>query len=82
MIHSIGFPSRKFGLTDRGVLREGALADVVVFDPATVIDVGTYEDPKHAPAGIAHVFVNGTQVVRDGFHVGARPGRALRRRGP
>jgi N-acyl-D-amino-acid deacylase len=77
-----GFPARKFGLEGRGGLREGAYADLVVFDPDGIIDRGSFEDPNQAPAGIAHVFVNGTQVVRDGSHIGARPGRALRRRGP
>ena len=76
-----GFPARKFKLRDRGELRPGAFADLVVFDPARIIDVGTYEDPNHPPAGIAHVFVNGTRVVRDGAHTGARPGRPLRREG-
>jgi N-acyl-D-aspartate/D-glutamate deacylase len=74
-----GFPARKFGLADRGVVRPGAWADLVLFDPARIADVGTYEDPHHPPAGIAHVFVDGTAVVRDGAHTGARPGRALRR---
>jgi N-acyl-D-amino-acid deacylase len=74
-----GFPARKFALRDRGVIRAGAFADLVVFDPARIIDVGTYEDPNHPPAGIHHVFVNGARVVRDGAHTGARPGRALRR---
>ena len=73
------FPARKFGLRDRGELRTGAFADLVVFDPARIIDVGTYEDPNHPPAGIRDVFVNGTRVVRDGAHTHARPGRALRR---
>jgi N-acyl-D-amino-acid deacylase len=74
-----GMPAKKFSLVDRGVIREGAFADLVLFDPARVIDVGTYEDPNHPPAGIHHVFVNGTRVVKDGAHTGARPGRALRR---
>ena len=74
-----GFPARKFGLRDRGVIRENAAADIVIFDAARIIDVGTYEDPNHPPAGIHHVFVNGTRVVRDGAHTGARPGRPLRR---
>jgi N-acyl-D-amino-acid deacylase len=74
-----GFPAEKFGLRDRGVIRAGAFADLVLFDPARIIDVGTYADPNHPPAGIHHVFVNGTAVVRDGAHTGARPGRALRR---
>jgi N-acyl-D-amino-acid deacylase len=74
-----GFPARKFGFTDRGVVRSGAFADLVVFDPARIADVATYEDPHRSPAGIAHVFVNGTRVVVDGAHSGARPGRTLRR---
>ena len=74
-----GLPAHKFKLLDRGVIREGAFADLVLFDAARIIDVGTYEDPNHPPAGIHHVFVNGTRVVRDGVHTGARPGRPLRR---
>ena len=74
-----GFPARKFGLRDRGVVRAGAAADLVLFDPARIADVATYADPHHPPAGVAHVFVNGQAVVRDGRHTGARPGRALRR---
>ena len=75
-----GFPARKFGLADRGLVRPGAVADLVLFDPETILDVGTFEDPNHPPRGIAHVLVNGTAVVRDGSHTGARPGRPLRRR--
>jgi len=74
-----GMPAAKFGLTDRGVIEPGAFADVVVFDPETVIDRGTYQDPRQYPAGIPHVFVNGTAVVRDGKHTGQRPGRVVRR---
>jgi N-acyl-D-aspartate/D-glutamate deacylase len=76
-----GFPARKFGLADRGRIAEGAIADLVLFDPATIIDMGTFEDPKHYPAGIAHVFVNGVQTVRDGMLTGLRAGRTLRRPG-
>lgn len=76
-----GFPAAKFGFKDRGLLREGFAADLVLFDPKTVIDVGTYEDPKHPPKGIAQVFVNGIPVVEDARHTGARPGRVLRRAG-
>jgi len=72
-------PCETFGLRDRGVIRAGALADLVLFDPATVLDVGTYDDPSRPPTGIAAVIVNGTVVVRDGEHTGERPGRALRR---
>jgi N-acyl-D-amino-acid deacylase len=75
-----GFPARKFGIVDRGLVRPGAFADLVLFDPARIADVGTYADPHHPPAGIVGVLVNGEDVVRDGAHTGARPGRALRRR--
>jgi N-acyl-D-aspartate/D-glutamate deacylase len=74
-----GFPAAKFGFRDRGLLREGFAADLVLFDPKTVIDVGTYEDPKHPPKGVARVFVNGAEVVAGAKHSGARPGRVLRR---
>ena len=73
--------ARKFGLTDRGEIRPGAYADLVLFDAARIIDRGTFEDPNQYPDGIARVFVNGVEVVRDGEHTGARPGRALRRAG-
>jgi len=74
-----GLAARKFGLRDRGVVREGALADLVLFDPARIADVASYADPHHPPTGIARVWVNGVAVVEDGAHTGARPGRALRR---
>jgi N-acyl-D-amino-acid deacylase len=74
-----GLSAERFGLEDRGRLRAGAFADLVLFDPAAIADVATYADPHHPPVGIARVFVNGTEVVRDGAHTGARPGRALRR---
>jgi N-acyl-D-amino-acid deacylase len=72
-------PCETFGLTDRGIVREGAFADLVLFDPATIADVGTYDDPARPPTGVAAVIVNGTVVARDGVHTGERPGRALRR---
>ena len=75
-----GMPATRFGLADRGVVRAGALADLVVFDPATVIDRGTYETPAVSPAGIPHVLVNGSFVVRDAAATDLRPGRVLRRR--
>ena len=74
-----GFPARKFGLRDRGLIEVGRFADLVLFDPASVIDVGTYEDPKRPPAGIRLVMVNGQVVSRDGVGTAARPGKALRR---
>jgi N-acyl-D-amino-acid deacylase len=72
-------PAARLGLRDRGVLRDGALADVVVFDPGTVRSNATYEEPRRFPTGIEHVLVNGAPVVRDGSHTGATPGRVLRR---
>ena len=77
-----GLPATKFRLEDRGFVREGAFADLVVFDPARILDIATYEDPRRHPEGIHHVFVNGTAIVRGGEHTGARPGRALRRGPP
>jgi len=74
-----GLPAAKFGLVDRGEIRPGAWADMVLFDPETVLDTATYEDPRRYPDGIRDVFVNGVAVVRDGAHTGARPGRVLRR---
>ncbi len=70
-------PAQRLGLRDRGVLREGAWADVVVFDPATIIDTATFDDPHQYPVGIEYVLVNGTIVVQQGKHTGARPGRVL-----
>ena len=72
-------PSRVLGFRDRGLVQPGMVADLVVFDPDTVGDVATYDDPCRPPEGIPHVLVNGVEVIRDGQHTGARPGRALRR---
>ena len=72
-------PASRLGLRDRGVVREGAFADLVVFDPATVADRSTYETPAVHPAGIDAVIVNGVVAVRGGVETGARPGRLLRR---
>jgi len=74
-----GMSARKFQLADRGEVRPGAFADLVVFDPARIDDVATYAAPRQAPAGIRSVYVNGVAVARDGRHTGARPGRGLRR---
>jgi dihydroorotase/N-acyl-D-amino-acid deacylase len=65
-------------LNDRGLLRPGLAADVTIFDPATIHDVSTFEDPNHYSVGIEHVIVNGRAVVTDGKITGERPGRALR----
>jgi len=72
-------PAQRLGFRDRGLVRPGMAADLVVFDPDRVRDVGTYDDPRHTPEGIPHVIVNGVPVIRDGAHTGALPGRALRR---
>jgi len=72
--------ARRFGLTDRGVIRQGAYADLVLFDPDVVIDTATFEQPTEAAAGIGLVMVNGRVVWRDGEHSTARPGRVLRNR--
>ncbi len=66
------------GIHDRGLLRPGLAADIVVFDPATIRSNATYDEPRQFPEGIDHVIVNGTLVVRDGEHTGATPGRAIR----
>ncbi|HXH07643.1 MAG TPA: D-aminoacylase [Vicinamibacterales bacterium] len=68
------------GLADRGVLAPGRKADIVVFDPATIADRGTPQDPAQSPVGIRYVVVNGQVVLDDGVMTSARPGRALRRR--
>jgi N-acyl-D-amino-acid deacylase len=65
-------------LADRGILRPGMAADITIFDPAAIRDVSTFEDPKHYPVGIRHVFVNGRRVVADGKITAERPGRPLR----
>ena len=72
-----GLPATNLGLDRRGFLKEGYFADVVVFDPATISDRATYEDPQQYAVGVRQVFVNGVQVIRDGEHTGAKPGRAL-----
>ena len=66
-------------LADRGTLTPGAFADVVVFDPNTIGAHSTYEKPMQYATGVAHVFVNGVQVLRDGEHTGAKPGMRVDR---
>jgi len=68
----------RLGLTQRGTLRDGAFADVVVFDPATIRSTATYDEPRSYPIGIETVIVNGTLVVDGGEHTGATPGRGIR----
>jgi N-acyl-D-amino-acid deacylase len=68
----------RLSIHDRGLLKPGMFADVVVFDPTTIADRATYEQPKQLSVGVRDVWVNGLQVLRDGKHTGATPGRALR----
>jgi N-acyl-D-amino-acid deacylase len=70
-------PAGNLELDHRGMLKEGMFADVVVFDPATIQDHATFEKPHQYATGVKHVFVNGVQVLKDGEHTGAKPGRAL-----
>ena len=74
-----GLTARTFGLADRGILREGAYADLCVFDPRTVDETATFSRPIQPAKGIEAVIVNGAIVWRDGRATGARPGRVLRR---
>jgi N-acyl-D-aspartate/D-glutamate deacylase len=68
----------RVGITDRGILRPGMMADIAIFDPATIRDVATYNEPLHYSVGVEHVFVNGRPVVLNGKITDERPGRALR----
>jgi N-acyl-D-amino-acid deacylase len=75
-------PAQHFRFADRGVLREGLAADIVVFDPARVSDLATFEKPHAYATGIPYVFVNGVLVVKNNEHTGARPGVILRASAP
>ena len=77
-----GFPAQRLGLSDRGLLRPGMKADVVVFNPATVIDRATFEKPHQYAEGVSAVVVNGQLALAEGKTTGARGGRALRRNLP
>lgn len=72
-------PAQRLGLKDRGVIKTGAFADLVIFNPDRVHDTATYTEPYSYPMGIRHVIVNGTFVVKDGAHTGAMPGKVLSR---
>jgi N-acyl-D-amino-acid deacylase len=72
-----GLPATNLGLSGRGFLRRGYFADVVVFDPKTIRDLATFQEPHQYALGVSHVFVNGVHVLKDGEHTGAKPGRAL-----
>lgn len=77
--HLTGNAARRLRLRDRGLIRTGYAADLVLFDPRTVRDTATFDQPRRQPEGIEHVFVNGISVIEDGRRTGAAPGRALRR---
>ena len=72
------FPAANLKIKNRGSLKEGYFADVVVFDPETVSDHATFKKPHQYSTGVSHVFVNGEQVLREGEHTGAKPGRVVR----
>lgn len=72
-----GLPASNLKLNKRGQLREGYYADLVLFNPDTITDLATFEEPHQLATGVQHVFVNGTQVLKDGEHTGAMPGRAV-----
>ena len=72
-------PASKLGIARRGMLREGYFADVAVFDPQTIQDHATFEKPMQYATGVSEVWVNGVEVIRDGEHTGAKPGRVVRR---
>ena len=74
-----GLTASVFGLADRGLVKPGYAADLVLFDADAVIDSATFEAPSQPAAGIAQVFVNGRRVWQDGAATGQRPGRGLRR---
>jgi dihydroorotase/N-acyl-D-amino-acid deacylase len=71
-------PAQRMRFTDRGVLKEGMWADVVVFDPATIKDVATFAEPNQLSQGMEYVLVNGVSVIEQGKMTGARPGKVLR----
>ena len=73
------FPAQRLGLPDRGLLRDGFKADIVIFNKDTVKVEATRENPKQFPHGIPYVIVNGVVVIEDGENTGALPGRSLRR---
>jgi N-acyl-D-amino-acid deacylase len=72
------WPAEVLKIRERGALKPGYFADVVVFDPATIRDHATFEKPHQYSTGVQHVWVNGVQVLRDGEHTGAKPGRVVR----
>jgi N-acyl-D-amino-acid deacylase len=76
-----GLPAANLGLDRRGLIKQGYFADLVVFDPETIADRATYDNPHQYATGVKHVLVNGVRVIENGEHTGAKPGRALWGRG-
>jgi len=76
--HMTGRPARRLRLRNRGTIAVGSAADLVLFDPSTIRDRASFDDPRQPPAGIPYVFVNGVAVIDDGRRTGARPGHAIR----
>lgn len=78
-VHKLSqFPANNLKIKKRGSLEQGNYADVVLFDPETIIDKATFEEPHQYAKGVKHVFVNGTQVLKDGEHTGEMPGKVVR----
>jgi len=73
-----GAVATRLSIRDRGLIAQGYYADVVVFDPATIIDRATFDQPHQLSTGVQYVFVNGVAVVSNGQHTGAKPGRLVR----
>jgi len=71
-------PAQRMRLTDRGVLKSGMWADLVIFDPETIKDLATFEEPNQLSQGMDYVLVNGVAVIDDGKMTGAKPGKVLR----
>ena len=72
-----GLPATNLGLDHRGFIKKGMFADLAIFDPATISDKATFDNPHQYAVGVKHVFVNGVQVLKDGEHTGAKPGNAI-----
>ena len=72
------FPAQRFGLTNRGLLRQNMFADIVILDPKKVIDIATFKDPHQYSKGVEYVLVNGTVVIDDGKFTGQLTGKTLR----
>jgi N-acyl-D-aspartate/D-glutamate deacylase len=71
-------PAKFLGIKDRGIIKEGMYADIVIFNPETVIDNSTFSKPHQYPTGINYVITNGTIVIQESKHTGKLPGRVLR----